>query len=144
MNTTVSSIALFVNNVLTQSYRAVYGSPEVEDNTELILIVAPLAANAEIQQLYSSGLIDIESALPSALHSLGCSSEEIGSAMERRRAKDAEEKAMNTEREKTEKAELKARTKFAQNPKLAAEAGAEQPSAPSAPKPSSATDSDRD
>ena len=53
MNTTVTSIALFVNSVMTQTYHAIYGAGK--DEEELILVVAPLAANQEIEQLYNSG-----------------------------------------------------------------------------------------
>jgi len=60
LNTTVASIGLTVNDILTQTYRAVYGSP---DEDELILITAPLAACAEVQALYTGGLIDFESAM---------------------------------------------------------------------------------
>ena len=56
--------------------------------------------------------------MPAALHSLGCSAEEIASAMERRRVADAKEQYMKDEREKTERVELKARAKLAANPQL--------------------------
>lgn len=61
LNTTVASIALFVNSVLTQTYHAIYGSGD--DEEELILVVAPLAANKEIEDLYKANLIDFESAM---------------------------------------------------------------------------------
>lgn len=61
MNTTVASIALFVNSVLTQSYHAIYGAND--DEEELLLVVAPLAANKEIQELYGAGLLDFETAM---------------------------------------------------------------------------------
>lgn len=83
LNTTVSSIALAVNDVLTQTYRAIYDGG---DDDELIVTTAPLAATSEIQALYTGGLIDFESAMPSALHSLGCSAEEIAAALDRRRS----------------------------------------------------------
>ena len=141
LNTTVASIALFVNSVLTQTYHAIYGSGG--DEEELILVVAPLAANKEIEDLYKANLIDFESAMPAALHSLGCSAEEIASAMQRRRDAEAQEKAMNDEREKTERAELKARAKLAANPPpVQATSTAKAPAAPkpAAPKPQSDTD----
>ena len=53
-------MALFVNSVLTASYNAIY---EDEDDTELILRVAPLSSNTEVQSLYTAGLIDFETAL---------------------------------------------------------------------------------
>lgn len=60
LNTTVSSLALAVNDVLSQTYRAIYGG---DDGDELILTTAPLAATSEIQALYAGQLIDFESAM---------------------------------------------------------------------------------
>jgi len=104
----VASLSLFVNSVLTASYNAIYGTEE--DDTELILVVAPLSANTEVQALYAAGLIDYETALPAALHSLGCSAEEIASAMERRRKIEIDQKAMQSLRDSTEQEELAARS----------------------------------
>lgn len=108
LNTTVASIALSVNKVLTawcaafgpqptaarlltplcppRSYQAVYADAKEED--ELVLLTAPLSSTTEIEALYTAGLIDVESALPSALHSLGASAVEIEGALKRRRAAD--------------------------------------------------------
>jgi len=110
--------------VLTSTYHAIYGAGAGEDGEELILVVAPLAANKEIMDLYNSGILDYETAMPAALHSVGCSAEEISSAMQRRREREAKETSMNEEREKTERAELKARSKVAANPLLAQSAAA--------------------
>jgi hypothetical protein len=121
LNTTVASIALFVNSVLTSSYNAIYGTDV--DDTELILRVAPLSSNTEIQSLYTAGLIDFETALPACLHSLGCSAEEIASAIERRRQLEGEQKKMKAIEEKTSKAELERREKDAKNPPDRAGAG---------------------
>jgi len=130
LNTTVASIALFVNSVLTQTYRAIYAMQSTgNEDDELILVVAPLSANEEITQLFTSGLIDYETAIPAALHSLGCSAEEIASAMQRRRDAEAKEANMNDARESTERAELKARTKLANNPPPAGATGGAKPSA---------------
>ena len=87
LNTTISSLALVINDVLTQSYRAIYGG---DDGDELIRTTAPLAATSGAA-LYSGGLIDFESAMPAALHSLGCSAEEIAAALQRRRDADAKQ-----------------------------------------------------
>ena len=103
-------------------------SPANEDD-ELILVVAPLSANEEIAQLFTTGLIDYETAIPAALHSLGCSAEEIASAMQRRRDAESKEANMNDVRESTERAELKARTKLANNPPPAGATGGAKPSA---------------
>lgn len=55
--------------------------------------------------------------------------------MQRRRDAEAQEKALNDEREKTERAELKARAKVAANPQLAQTAGSGAAPKPAAPKP---------
>tara|TARA_B110000444_G_C18800830_1_gene577369 strand:- start:86 stop:604 length:519 start_codon:yes stop_codon:yes gene_type:complete len=86
LNTTVTSTALAVNKVLTASYHACYS--DAIEGDELVLLTAPLAATSEVQALYESGLIDIESALPAALHSLGSSAVEIEGALKRRRDAD--------------------------------------------------------
>ena len=69
-----------------RSYQAVYADAKEED--ELVLLTAPLSSTTEIEGLYTAGLIDIESALPSALHSLGASAVEIEGALKRRRDAD--------------------------------------------------------
>jgi hypothetical protein len=97
LNTTVSSLALSVNRVLTECYALIFD----DETSELLLSTAPLAATEEVEKLYASGVIDIETAIPVALHSLGCSAEAIADAVVRRRRADAEQK-------KAEKAEAKA------------------------------------
>ena len=93
LNTTVQHMALAVNKVLTACYHACYQSAPEGD--ELALLTAPLASTPEVEALFTNGIIDIESALPAALHSLGCSAEEIEGALKRRRK--ADKGAANTE-----------------------------------------------
>ncbi len=78
----MTSIALAVNKVLTACYHTVYDNAQQGD--ELVLLTAPLASTAEIEQLFTNGIIDIESALPAALHSLGSTASEIAGAVKRR------------------------------------------------------------
>ena len=119
LNTTVASLALTVNNVLTTTYSAIYGGDDaLSDGDELNLIVAPLTSIAELQGLYTAGLVDFETAVPVALHSLGSTAEEITSALERRREQDKKEKVMQSFEDKTMKAELQAREKVAKNPNI--------------------------
>ena len=129
-----------MNQVLTSCYRTIYSADE---NSELILVVAPLSATSEVQALYASNIIDIESALPCALNSLGSSAEEIASAMQRRREKDEAEKEMANAREKTERDELAQRSKVAKmKPQAPTAPGPAKVSAPKAPSsPSSGGDS---
>ena len=86
LNTTVTSIALAVNKVLTACYHTVYDNAQQGD--ELVLLTAPLASTAEIEQLFTAGVIDIQSALPAALHSLGCTASEVAGAVKRRTSAD--------------------------------------------------------
>jgi hypothetical protein len=111
LNTTVSSISLAVNEVLTKTYHAIYGG---SDDTELVLRTAPLAATAEVQSLYQAQIIDYESAMPAALHSLGCSSEEIDAALERRRKAEAAAEKKQKEVDKVESSELALRKRVAE------------------------------
>jgi hypothetical protein len=56
-----------------------------------MLVTAPLSAVSEVSELFEKGVIDTESALPAALHSLGCSANEITEALRRMRGqKDAQ------------------------------------------------------
>ena len=91
LNTTISSIAINVNNVLTRAYQACYGQVAGStDEDELMLVTAPLSATTEIEALYAAQIIDVESALPAALHSLGCSANEISEALKRRLEKESQ------------------------------------------------------
>ena len=83
LNTTVQSLAVAVNAALTATYHAAYSDAPEED--ELVLLTAPLSSTMEVQSLYTSGIIDIESALPTALHSLGLNASAIDGALKRRR-----------------------------------------------------------
>jgi hypothetical protein len=87
LNGTIQSIALAVNKVLTATYHAVYD--DAQEGDELTLLTAPLASTAEVQSLYESGIIDICSALPAALHSLGATALEVAGAVKRRKQADA-------------------------------------------------------
>lgn len=86
LNGTIQSIAIAVNKVLTATYHAVYD--DAKEGDELTLLTAPLCSTAELQSLFEAGVIDIESALPAALHSLGCTAVEIAGAVKRRKLAD--------------------------------------------------------
>ena len=86
LNSTIQSIALSVNKVLTATYHAVYG--DAKEGDELTLLTAPLCSTAELQSLYEAGVVDIDSCLPAALHSLGCTAVEIAGAVKRRKRAD--------------------------------------------------------
>lgn len=86
LNGTIQSIAIAVNKVMTATYHAVYD--DAKEGDELTLLTAPLCSTAELQSLFEAGVIDIHSALPAALHSLGCTAVEIAGATKRRRLAD--------------------------------------------------------
>ena len=72
--------------MLTSCYHAAFGlTGGTSSEDELILLTAPLSATNEVETLYTAGLIDYESAIPCALHSLGASASEITEALRRRR-----------------------------------------------------------
>ena len=75
-----------MNKVLTATYAACYS--DAMEGDELTLLTAPMCSTAELQSLYEGGIVDIESALPAALHSLGCTAVEIAGAVKRRRQTD--------------------------------------------------------
>ena len=72
--------------MLTSVWHACY--TDALEGDELTLLTAPLASTAEVEALYTAGLIDIDSALPCALHSLGSTASEIAGAVKRRREAD--------------------------------------------------------
>lgn len=100
LNTTVASMAIMINTVLTACYHAVFGdSLGRTDSDELMLMTAPLSAASEVQGLYEKGVIDFESAIPAALHSLGCSANEISEALSRRRSMSKSDEAADESNE---------------------------------------------
>ena len=91
LNSTVAQLAKSVNLVLTKSYLTLYGDDggSEDEPPQLRLQTAPLAATEEVQRLFASELIDIDTALPAALHALGATTDEVEAAMERAKAKEA-------------------------------------------------------
>ena len=83
---TTLPVRLLTSPCAMRSYQVVYDDSKEED--ELVLLTAPLSSTTEIEALYTAGLIDIDSALPAALHSLGASAVEIEGALKRRRQAD--------------------------------------------------------
>ena len=84
-------MAISVNTVLTAAYKKIYGSDNPTNplnDDELMLVVAPLSSCDEVTTLFKEGVIDIQTAIPAALHSLGCSASEIQAALARRKESD--------------------------------------------------------
>ena len=65
--------------MLSEAYVDVYG--EEEGDVSLELITAPLAASEEVLQLFQGGLCPAEVAVPSVLHAIGASKEQIDDAV---------------------------------------------------------------
>lgn len=85
LNSTVSQLAKAVNMVLSKTYNMLYADDDAETEApaQLKLQTSPLAASEEIEKLFTSQIIDLESALPAALHALGATTEESEKAMKR-------------------------------------------------------------
>ena len=81
LNTTVSQLAKSVNAVLTLCYRDIYSESLNDDVGQLQLLTSPLAATDEVLNLYAGGLIPVEIAMPSVLHAIGATKEDIDSAV---------------------------------------------------------------
>lgn len=86
----MSQLSKAVNNVLTKTYNYIYADDdgEGEEPAQLKLQTAPLAASDEVEKLFNAQIIDLEIALPAALHALGAGPDEIEKAMERGREKE--------------------------------------------------------
>lgn len=99
LNSTVTQLAKSVNRVLTSAYNSIYGDDdeEGEESAQLKLMTAPLSVAEEIERLFTAQLIDYQTALPAALHSLGATTEELENAMER--AKEKNDKKCECEQE---------------------------------------------
>lgn len=108
LNTTVQSLAITVNAVLTQCYLVCFSDSTSALTDELCLLTAPLSSVEEIVSLVGAGVIDMESALPSSLHSLGASANEINAALDRYRAKAEEGRSIDDATQVTDLAQKKA------------------------------------
>ena len=105
LNSTVSSLAKSINEVLSEAYVDVYG--EEEGDVSLELITAPLAASEEVLQLFQGGLCPAEVAVPSVLHAIGASKDQIEDAVdqavkERQRLRDNEQNVADGEKSSRE------------------------------------------
>lgn len=99
LNITVTQLAKSINSVLTMAYRDIYAEGADDDVGQLQLLTSPLAANAEVLQLYTGGLIPVELAMPSVLHSIGASKDVIDKAVEEALQKKTAEEASLKEKE---------------------------------------------
>ena len=101
LNSTVTSLAKSINEILTEAYLDVYGSEDGDVTLELI--TAPLAASEEVLALYAGGVAPAEVAVPACLHAIGASREQIEDAVkqaveERKRLRDNEQNTADGEK----------------------------------------------
>lgn len=102
LNTTVSQLAKAVNSVLTLCYRDIYSEGVGDEVGQLQLLTSPLAATEEVLNLFTGGLVPLEIAMPSVLHAIGATKEDIDSAVEKAKEKEDELKNDdNTQKEYT-------------------------------------------
>ena len=136
LNTTVASLAISVNTVLTAAYTAIYsrgGTARPSTGDELVLHTAPLNAVSDVQGLFKEGVIDFETAIPCAMHSLGASAGEIVGALERRRDAEREAREAAEAEAKAQAAEAAEKAKSADEKAKADTASPEKPAKPSKP-----------
>ena len=104
LNTTVSQLAKAVNSVLTLCYRDIYSDGPGDDVGQLQLLTSPLAATDEVLNLFTGGLVPVEIAMPSVLHAIGATKEDIDAALEKAKEKEDEMKNDdNTQKDYTNK-----------------------------------------
>ena len=89
LNSTVAQLAKAVNLVLTKTYNLLYSDDEDENQEppQLKLQTSPLASSEEVEKLFAAQIIDLETALPAAMHALGASADETEAAVARGLAK---------------------------------------------------------
>ena len=106
LNSTVAQLAKAVNRVLTDVYNLLYTDSDEdgggEEPPQLKLQTSPLASSEEVEKLFTAQIIDLETALPAALHALGATADEVEAAMVRGKTK--EEKRCQCEDEDREMA----------------------------------------
>ena len=98
LNTTVAQLAMSVSQVLTSSYRDIYGEEgDTDDPAQLMLLTAPLAATEEVVNIFAAGLAPCEIAMPAVLHAIGASKDEIDAAVKKMCEKEEAEAALAAE-----------------------------------------------
>ena len=74
----------------------IYAESSSDDVGQLQLLTSPLAATDEVLQLYAGGLVPVEIAMPSVLHAIGATKDDIDSALEKAKQKEDEAKQDET------------------------------------------------
>ena len=68
----------------------IYADGPSDDVGHLQLLTSPLAATDEVLNLFNSGLVPVEIAMPSVLHAIGATKEDIDAALEKAKQKEDE------------------------------------------------------
>ena len=74
----------------------IYAEGSDDDVGQLQLLTSPLAATDEVLNLFNGGLVPIEIAMPSVLHAIGATKEDIDAALEQAKEKESEAKLDET------------------------------------------------
>lgn len=112
LNATIAQLALSINHVLTKTYLALYPDEAVSltgerveapqsGNLELKLRVSPLSVGEEIVSYFGAGLIDIETAIPAAMHGIGAGVSEVDAALKRAQQRREEDRAVLLKEQET-------------------------------------------
>lgn len=68
----------------------IYAEGPNDDVGQLQLLTSPLAATDEVLNLFVGGLVPVEIAMPSVLHAIGATKEDIDTALEKAKQKEDE------------------------------------------------------
>lgn len=74
----------------------IYAEGPNDDVGQLQLLTSPLAATDEVLNLFAGGLVPVEIAMPSVLHAIGATKEDIDAALEKAKQKEDEAKLDET------------------------------------------------
>ena len=67
--------------MLTTCYRDIYSTDQNDDVGQLQLLTSPLSATEEVLNLYNGGLVPLEIAMPTVLHAIGATKDDIEAAV---------------------------------------------------------------
>lgn len=70
----------------------IYSEGPSDDVGQLQLLTSPLAATDEVLNLFNGGLVPVEIAMPSVLHAIGATKDDIDAALEKAKQKEDEAK----------------------------------------------------
>jgi len=99
LNSTVKSLATFINSILTFAYVSIYGTDG--SNLTLELQIAPLAATNELIAVHKANLAPLDVTIPLGMKSIGATQSAIQVALEqaqeRKRKADAYQEARDAD-----------------------------------------------